>query len=302
MSRFGVWLAWRLNRLFPPLGIHRELQVAKSGIEANQRWAYDEAGRVCRQFEPYWNLQGKRVLDLGHGLGGKLPFYLEAGARSLVGVDVSVSSTRIAAQHVRSLGLDRGEARAALSVADGARMPFGDSSFDVIVSINVFEHIERVEGAVQECHRVLKPGGLAFLHLPPYCSAWGPHLENWIHFPWPHLMFSDRTLIEVAAREDARLGLDRQFLESARIDWSACADRIPGVNRVKLREFHRMVGAAGFQILQLRLLPFAYEFLGSGSPLKKLLRSLLDGLVRVPLLQEIVVTKMVYVLQKAGQA
>ncbi len=302
MSKAGVWLAWRLNRIFPALAFHKELEIAKSSVEANQKWAYEEARRVCRNFQPYWDLQDKWVLDLGHGLGGKLPFYLEARPRFLVGVDIDASSTRIAAQHVRSADLTAKQSRAAVLVCDGASLALGSDSLDAVVSINVLEHVARVEAVLSECHRVLKPGGLAYLHFPPYLSPWGPHLENWIHFPWPHLLFSDRTLLQVAAREDARMRLSEKFLEPACVEWETEDGKIPGVNRVTLRHFHRMVKSTGFRIVQLKYLPFGYEFLAKGFTAKRMLGRLLYGLTHVPFLQEIVVTKMVFVLQKAGRA
>lgn len=299
MTKLGEWLAWTLNRLFHPLPMHQGLQAAKSSVESNQRWAYQEAERICPQFRPYWNLDGNRVLDVGSGLGGKLPFFIRAGAQSLVGVDLNAQSVRIARRYIDSLGLAHGaDGDVTLAVSDAASLPFRDASFDVVVSINVFEHIERIEEAVRECHRVLRRGGLAFLHLPPYYSPWGPHLESWIHFPWPHLLFSERTLMRVAAREDARLQLSQRFVEAARIHWTSGDGRVPDVNRVTLRRFRRMVSQAGFSIVQLRLLPVGYDFLRSGFPLRRPFLWLLKTIARIPLLQEVVVTKMVYVLQK----
>lgn len=302
MSRLEEWIAWMLNQIFPRLPMHQKLQTAKSNIEANQRWAYQEAERVCPNFGPHWDLDGKRTLNVGAGLGGKLPFYVEAGAHPLVGIDLDVRSTRIAQRYITSLGLTHGaKDTVVLVVSDAASLPFCDDSFDAVVSINVFEHIERVEEALRECHRILRPGGLAFLHLPPYYSPWGPHLESWIHFPWAHLLFSEKTLMRVAARKDAQLRLSRQFVEAARIHWACDDGQVPGVNHVTLRQFRRMVSEAGLSIVQLRLLPVGYEFLRSGSALKRLSLSLLKMMARIPLLQEVVVTKMVYVLQKVVQ-
>ncbi len=299
MSRLGERLAWRLNRLVPPLRMHQELRKAKSDIEMNQRWAYEDARRICHHFEPHWNLAGQRVLNVGIGLGGKLPFYLAAGPSHLIGIDIGASSITAAQEHIRSLDLDHGAgARITLLAADAACLPFGPESFDAIVSINTFEHIEHLEQALQECERVLRPGGLAFLHLPPYYSPWGPHLENWIHFPWPHLLFSDQTLLRVAAREDARLQLNQQFVDAARVDWAANLDQIPGVNRVTLGQFRTLVSRTGLTTLQLKLLPFGYHALDSDSALKGLALSLLNAMTRIPLLQEAVVTKMTFVLQK----
>lgn len=53
---------------------------------------------------------------------------------------------------------------------NGEHLPFPDSSFDVVFSSNVLEHVPTVDGLLKELYRVLRPGGVA-LHLIP-TSAW----------------------------------------------------------------------------------------------------------------------------------
>jgi ubiquinone/menaquinone biosynthesis C-methylase UbiE len=302
MSKLSEQIAWGLNQVFHPLSIHQELEIAKSNVEANQQWAYNEAQRIKQAFEPYWDLKGLCVLDIGTGLGGKLPFYVEMGAKAVTGIDISFKSVRTSYQHVDSLGLTATDhASVSLAVTDAACLPFLDNTFDAIVSINVFEHIKQLEAAIHEAYRVLKPGGTAFLHLNPYYSPWGPHLENWIHFPWPHLLFSDRTLLHVAARQDTQDRLNAKFVQAAKIDWEAAGDRIPDVNRVTLRRFHALVKQAGFSIQQLELLPVGYDNLKNHSSIiRRAAFQLLRLGAHIPLLQEIIVTKMVYVLRKSA--
>ncbi|MGI6278572.1 MAG: class I SAM-dependent methyltransferase [Patescibacteria group bacterium] len=47
--------------------------------------------------------------------------------------------------------------------ASATALPFQDKSFDVIVSNDVFEHIDDANRLVRETYRVLKPGGRAFI-------------------------------------------------------------------------------------------------------------------------------------------
>jgi ubiquinone/menaquinone biosynthesis C-methylase UbiE len=47
--------------------------------------------------------------------------------------------------------------------ASAITLPFQDKSFDVIVSNDVFEHIDNAKELVKETYRVLKPGGRAFI-------------------------------------------------------------------------------------------------------------------------------------------
>jgi ubiquinone/menaquinone biosynthesis C-methylase UbiE len=296
MSKVGELLAWRFNQWFPRLNMHRTLETAKKDVSANQKWAMEETSRIVHAFFPYWDLKGKHVLDIGTGLGGELPYYIDAGARIVTGFDINPLCLEATKRHMETQGL---ASIVHLLDCDAASLPYPDNTFDAIISINVFEHIAQVELAVQEGYRVLRPGGLGYLHLPPYFSAWGSHLENWIHFPWPHLFFSEKTLMKVAERQDSLTHLNDQFVESAQIDWKA--ERIPGVNRVTLRYFRKLVLRAGFKILQLRLLPFGYDYLKSdNSILKKMAYGMLNTAAQTPLLQEAVVTKMAYVLQKAS--
>lgn len=46
------------------------------------------------------------------------------------------------------------------------RMPFADRAFDVVLCNHVLEHVENDIRAMEEIHRVLKPGGFAILQVP----------------------------------------------------------------------------------------------------------------------------------------
>ncbi len=63
---------------------------------------------------------------------------------------------------------------------DITHCPFGDSSFDGIVMLNVLEHIENDLEALKQVYRILKPGGLVVIEVPA-----GPHLYD---FYDQHLM------------------------------------------------------------------------------------------------------------------
>lgn len=45
-------------------------------------------------------------------------------------------------------------------------LPFANGEFDLVVSIEVFEHIHNVYGLVDECFRILKPGGALIVSTP----------------------------------------------------------------------------------------------------------------------------------------
>ena len=65
---------------------------------------------------------------------------------------------------------------------DDGKIPFPESKFDIVVSNQVFEHIDDFDQPVQEIHRVLKPHGL-FINLFPTREVWR---EGHIGIPFAH--------------------------------------------------------------------------------------------------------------------
>ncbi len=61
-------------------------------------------------------------------------------------------------------------------LGDMTQAPFPDCSFDVVVSVEVLEHVEEDERFVYQTHRVLKPGGVFLMTTPngDYCRNTNP--------------------------------------------------------------------------------------------------------------------------------
>ncbi len=56
---------------------------------------------------------------------------------------------------------------------DLANCPLPDNCVDVVILLNVLEHIDDDKAAVQQIYRILKPGGIAIIEVPA-----GPHLYD----------------------------------------------------------------------------------------------------------------------------
>jgi 2-polyprenyl-3-methyl-5-hydroxy-6-metoxy-1,4-benzoquinol methylase len=106
------------------------------------------------------NNRSKRILDLGCGYSALLYFLREAGYRNLCGVDTSSEQVATA----NKLGLDfvkRGDVL-------GMLRETADASYDVLVSLDLLEHLTRDEILIcaDHAYRVLKPGGTWLIHVP----------------------------------------------------------------------------------------------------------------------------------------
>jgi ubiquinone/menaquinone biosynthesis C-methylase UbiE len=98
---------------------------------------------------------GASVLEVGSGSGAvsralaqRLP------TATILGVDPSETLVRMA----RELAVN--EPRVSFDIADGARLPYDDESFDVVVFHRVLCHVLDPTAALKQAHRVTKPGGM----------------------------------------------------------------------------------------------------------------------------------------------
>jgi ubiquinone/menaquinone biosynthesis C-methylase UbiE len=137
--------------------------------------AFDEATLWCARFgmlllDHLPMATGRRILDLGCGAGFPL-FELanrHGGSCRLFGVDVWGAALRRAAAKREVYGLPR----VALIRGDGARLPFADGVFDLVVSNLGVNNFADPAAAVGECARVTKRGGtLALTTNPRGCMA-----------------------------------------------------------------------------------------------------------------------------------
>jgi SAM-dependent methyltransferase len=293
MSRLGVWVASLLNSLVPMQAMHAELMEGKLSVAAYQAWEYREIQQIYPEFGPVWDLRGKCLLDVGSGLGGKSAFYVEAGCRNVTAIDLRPKSV----QATRDLARDRHLTTLQAFLCDAAHLALPANHFDVIISINVLEHVDDLPGALRECKRVLRPGGLMLLHFPPFYSPWGAHLDGWINFPWPHVFFSDATLIEVARRVEAQLQRNQGYISSAQVDWERAA-RLPELNRATVSQVLELIAELDVEVLRADMLPPGRFYLAQRGPLARGLLALLRWLAAWPPLREYLTTKMVFVLRK----
>lgn len=103
------------------------------------------------------DLSGRRVLDIGSGLGGiDVLLVAKHGAATVVGIDVEPQLIESA----RSLAAKNGLAgRVAFQLVTLGKLPFPDASFDLVFSKDAMVHIADKPALYAEVLRVLKPGG-----------------------------------------------------------------------------------------------------------------------------------------------
>lgn len=98
----------------------------------------------------------QNILDVGCGIGGSTLYLADKFNASATGITLSPAQAERATQRAHEAGLSQ---QVQFQVADALNMPFGDDSFDLVWSLESGEHMPNKQQFLQECFRVLKPGG-----------------------------------------------------------------------------------------------------------------------------------------------
>jgi phosphoethanolamine N-methyltransferase len=123
------------------------------------------------------DLRGRRVLDIGCGLGGLDEVIAAEADCHVTGIDVAVPLIRRAQRRIAAAGLqDRIEIR---HVEPGP-LPFADAVFDVVFGKDSWLHIEDKGAFFAELFRVLKPDGR--LAAGDWMRSPGPVSEDMLYF------------------------------------------------------------------------------------------------------------------------
>jgi SAM-dependent methyltransferase len=136
-------------------------EIAKSAALEQRHWWYAERRAMVRRTASQW--PAGRALDVGCAGGGNTGVLRDLGW-SVSGLEYSAAGAEIAAS--RGLDVVRGDATA---------LPFADASFDLVMSTDVWEHIEDDAAVARETARVLRPGGRALVAVPCSMKLWSGH-------------------------------------------------------------------------------------------------------------------------------
>lgn len=150
VERFSALAAewWNPNGKFRPLHKFNPVRLAYIRDAVAEHF-----GRDPRAARPFENL---RFLDIGCG-GGLLSEPMARLGASVVGADASTTNIEVAKLHAAESGLKIDyRAEPAEALADAGE------KFDVILNMEVVEHVSDVNLFIAKCGEMLKPGGIMF--------------------------------------------------------------------------------------------------------------------------------------------
>jgi SAM-dependent methyltransferase len=146
------------NRHIHDLEITRHPVGSRGFFEDLDQYHFEKLHHLLRlvAFDGY---RGRSVLEVGCGAGVDLARFAKGGAE-VTGVDLAASAIELARANFAQQGLE-----GRFEIADGERLPFADNTFDLIFAHGVVQYTANPRRLVEECRRVLKPGGDAIFQV-----------------------------------------------------------------------------------------------------------------------------------------
>ncbi len=155
-------------------------------LEASHFWYRARKLQLSRWFSG--QKTNLRVLDLGSATGGNTQYI------SSMGHDVtSVEYSEIGVRIQKNKGIP-------VVQADARDLPFPESTFDIVVCLDVIEHIAEDRLVASEICRVLKSGGKFLISVPEDPSLWSAHDVAVNHVR----RYSKKSLLEVVRSSELK--------------------------------------------------------------------------------------------------
>jgi ubiquinone/menaquinone biosynthesis C-methylase UbiE len=165
LSKLEAQKQWSIH----PCGTGKHVDRIEYGslefFDVISHFRYEVTDQWMKRIIDFSISKGKKLLEVGHGIGTDLLSFCEGGAE-VYGIDITEEHHRLAkcnfALHSKTV---------VLKVCDAADIDFPSNYFDYVYSHGVLHHTPDTVRCISEAFRVLKPGGQFILSLYRTYSA-----------------------------------------------------------------------------------------------------------------------------------
>ncbi len=204
---------------------------------------------------------GKRILEVGSGIGNMSTHLLDGGPDHLVLTDTDAWYR----QHVAARFAGRKEVRIdALTLPDrGAPARFAPDRLDTVVALNVVEHIEDHVGALATIRSILEPsGGRAVILVPAHQPIYGEMDRELGHYR----RYSRASLTAALEAAGFAVGAMFWFNRLGVVGWwlNGRIRRVRQISIGQIRGFDALVPGLRFE--RWLPLPFGLSIIAVGTP------------------------------------
>ncbi len=230
---------WQIFQQDDYLNATREKQDAVKLRSAEWRYEYEADMGFFDTYYPQIDTSqfaGQDVLDLGSFTAGRLIGWAEKYKFNLAaGIDINPVFEEAGKLFADSKGIN-----CDLRTGFGENLPWADDSFDSVISFDVFEHVRDVSVVMEECFRVLKPGGRLFACFPPFYQPLEAHLGAATRMPGLQWLFSGETITAAFDEIIAERGAEADWYRRSKLglaEW----EKLPTLNGITVRKFRHIL-------------------------------------------------------------
>ncbi|MDO8657856.1 MAG: class I SAM-dependent methyltransferase [Candidatus Levybacteria bacterium] len=196
-------------------------QNSRNSADSYFLWRKQRSLSAIKRVDSIRSIKRLEILDVGCGYGSLMSNLLEKGA-NVTGVEVDQISFEFAKKFLKK------DSKAKIVLVKDERLPFKKNSFDIIFLFDVIEHVNNPSLTMNECYRVLKPGGIIYIEFTPYYSIVGHHLYDFAK--WPIHILPEKYIKKVVYTKKIKTFCSPDHL------WGV----FKSLNKIKISEFQKL--------------------------------------------------------------
>lgn len=285
---------------YPMTRLARSLSRCEAAKSYDQNayfeYQFQSTERMQRRFMTDFAFKGAVVLDLGCGLGGRAPYWLQHGAKRVLCVDINRQELAAGQAILAARFPDLRHRVAFLHPEDMD----AQERADVSIVFDVFEHLRDPAQVLLDAYDWLKPGGKMWIGSIGWYNYMASHCHSHIPIYWSQLIFSQaamiRTIRKVIRGKDYTPNVWEMLEGLNRWDHVTRLNDRPGepLNLLSLSAVRKILDSSPYTVTQFRV----HGFSGGRNPIARLF----SALARVPLLKEVFHSYYTAILQKSFDA
>lgn len=201
-------------------------------LDENARHLHLDKKILRKRFQ----LDGKKVLDFGCGMGGMTLWYAKNWNCTVHGVDLDPAHIEVAEFLKQKYRLDN----VSFLCQNVLEKPL-EEKYDFIVLNDVAEHIPlpALQSILQQLRASLKDGGEIFLSFPPWRSPYASHVTSAVRIPWCQFL-PEKLLISLIEKNNRRISgaIEHDLLSAYK-----------GLNKLTYQKLSTLTRKAGLQTI-----------------------------------------------------
>ena len=137
---------------------YKRISYGKNKLTIVDKWGIWLSSRAIIKFYKELNNKNIKIIDLGSGYNASLSLLLYKYYREAIVVDYDLNPNLVTFDKIKIHKL---------SIEDSLNS-LTDSNYDVIMLINVLEHLNHPQNILNKCYELLKPGGYILINVPTW--------------------------------------------------------------------------------------------------------------------------------------